>query len=158
LDTATAYYDAVMRLVEVSRAKLPLRLRVMKYEDVVGTFETTIRGVLAFLELGWDEGVRRLRETGKEAPDRHAQRRAGGAPSLPQRTREVATLHKVSRTLFPDAGAVGEDLWVRGLVPVRHGDGLTPHTRLPAVTRFVTFSRLTASPGMAARMAVLAKY
>ena len=68
MDTATAYYDAVMRLVEVSRAKLPLRLRVMKYEDVVGTFETTIRGVLDFLELGWDEGVRRYAETAKKRP------------------------------------------------------------------------------------------
>jgi hypothetical protein len=53
---------------------------------------------------------------------------------------------------------VGEDLWVRGLVPVRHGDGLTPHTLLPAVTRFVTFSRRAASASMAARMAVLATY
>jgi len=68
LDTATAYYDAVMRLVEVSRAKLPLRLHVVRYEDVVGTFETTIRGVLDFLELGWDEGVRRYAETAKKRP------------------------------------------------------------------------------------------
>src|SRR4029077_1610904 len=68
LDTATAYYDAVMRLVEVSRAKLPLRLHVVRYEDVVGTFETTIRGVLDFLGLGWDEGVRRYAETAKKRP------------------------------------------------------------------------------------------
>ena len=43
LDTATAYYDAVMRLVEVSRGKLPLQSHVVKYEDVVGEFEATIR-------------------------------------------------------------------------------------------------------------------
>ena len=68
MDTATAYYDAVMRLVEVSRGKLPLRLHVMKYEDVVGKFDATIRGVLDFLELEWDEGVRRYAETAKKRP------------------------------------------------------------------------------------------
>jgi len=58
LDTAAAYYAAVMRLVEVSRRRLPLHLHAVKYEDVVARFEDTIRGVLAFLDLEWDESVR----------------------------------------------------------------------------------------------------
>ena len=66
LDTATAYYDAVMRLVEVCRGKLALRLHTVKYEDVVAKFEATMRNALAFLELEWDEGLRRHTETAKK--------------------------------------------------------------------------------------------
>jgi hypothetical protein len=81
LDTATAYYEAVMCLVEVSRGKLPLRLHTMKYEDVVGQFEATIRGVLDFLELEWDEGVRHYAETAKK--------RSIGTPSAAQVVRPL---------------------------------------------------------------------
>jgi tetratricopeptide (TPR) repeat protein len=81
LDTATAYYDAVMRLVAASRAKLPLRLHTVKYEDVVGNFEATMREVLHFLELEWDESVRRYTET--------ARSRAIGTPSAAQVVRPL---------------------------------------------------------------------
>lgn len=66
LDTATAYYDAVMRLIDICRAKLPLRIHVVKYEDVIANFEVTLRCALSFLELDWDEGVRRHTETAKK--------------------------------------------------------------------------------------------
>jgi len=66
LDTATAYYDAVMRLVEVCRGKLPLRLHTVKYEDVIAKFEATMSSALAFLELEWDEGLSRYTETAKK--------------------------------------------------------------------------------------------
>jgi tetratricopeptide (TPR) repeat protein len=66
LDTATAYYDAVMRLVEVSRGKLSLHLHAVKYEDVVTRFEATTRGVLAFLDLEWDERVRGYADTARQ--------------------------------------------------------------------------------------------
>jgi hypothetical protein len=66
LDTAAAYYDAVMRLIEVSRGKLPLALHVVKYEDIVARFEATVRELLVFLELQWDERVRRYTETARE--------------------------------------------------------------------------------------------
>jgi tetratricopeptide (TPR) repeat protein len=65
LDTAAAYYDAVMRLVELCRAKLPLRVHVVRYEDVITRFEATLGAALGFLELGWDEGMRRYAETAK---------------------------------------------------------------------------------------------
>jgi tetratricopeptide (TPR) repeat protein len=66
LDTATAYYDAVMRLVEVSRGKLSLHLHAVKYEDVVTRFEATTRDVLAFLDLEWDERVRGYADTARQ--------------------------------------------------------------------------------------------
>jgi tetratricopeptide (TPR) repeat protein len=81
LDTATAYYDAVMRLVEVSRRKLPLRLHTVKYEDVVVRFEEAVRGVLAFLELEWDDRVYHYAET--------ARRRTIGTPSAAQVVRPL---------------------------------------------------------------------
>jgi len=81
LDTASAYYDLVMRLVAVSRAKLPLRVHPVKYEGIVGDFETTVRELLAFLGLGWDEGVRAYAAT--------ARRRTIGTPSAAQVVRPL---------------------------------------------------------------------
>jgi Sulfotransferase family len=81
LDTATAYYGAVMRLVALSRSKLPLRVHAVKYEDVVGSFEATTRSVLGFLELEWDERVRRYAET--------ASKRTIGTPSAAQVVRPL---------------------------------------------------------------------
>jgi hypothetical protein len=66
LDTATAYYASVMRLVAVSRARLPLRLHEVRYENVVTDFEPTTRGVLGFLGLDWDEGVRAYAQTARK--------------------------------------------------------------------------------------------
>ena len=81
LDTASAYYDAVMRLVTVCRTRLPLRLCAVKYEDVVAEFETTTRSVLAFLDLEWDERVRRYAQT--------ARNRTIGTPSAAQVVRPL---------------------------------------------------------------------
>jgi len=55
----------VMNLVSISREKLPLQVHVIKYEDVIGEFETTMRGVLGFLGLAWDENVRRYADTAR---------------------------------------------------------------------------------------------
>ncbi len=63
LDTAAAYYDAVMSLVELCRGKLPLRFHAVKYEQVVTSLEATMRSALAFLELDWHQGLYRYAET-----------------------------------------------------------------------------------------------
>jgi tetratricopeptide (TPR) repeat protein len=68
LDTATAYYDAVMTLVRQTRAKFPLDVHEVKYEAVVGDFEPTVRALLSFLGLPWDEAVRGYAETAKKRP------------------------------------------------------------------------------------------
>ena len=81
LDTSSAYYDLVMRLVAVSRAKLPLRVHTVKYEAVVGNFEMTLRELLGFLGLGWDEGVRAYTAT--------ARKRTIGTPSAAQVVRPL---------------------------------------------------------------------
>jgi Tfp pilus assembly protein PilF len=66
LDTATAYYEAVMRLVELCRAKLPLRVHVVKYEEVIGSFEATMTDALRFLGLEWHDGMRQYTETARK--------------------------------------------------------------------------------------------
>ncbi len=65
LDTATTYYDLLMRLIEATRARLPLQLEVIRYEDVVTRFESTVRGLLSFLGLDWDEAVQYYADTAR---------------------------------------------------------------------------------------------
>ncbi|HTC14267.1 MAG TPA: sulfotransferase [Steroidobacteraceae bacterium] len=81
LDTATAYYAAVMQLVELSRARLPLRVHTLRYEELVTQFETTLRALLGYLELQWHEGVRDYAAT--------ARRRSVGTPSAAQVVRPL---------------------------------------------------------------------
>lgn len=81
LDTAAAYYDAVMRLVRVSRARLPLNVHPVRYEDVVSDFDATLRGVLSFLGLPWHEAVRSYTQTARE--------RLIGTPSAAQVVRPL---------------------------------------------------------------------
>jgi hypothetical protein len=65
-----------MGLVSAVKAKLPLQMHAVKYEDVVSDFETTVRSVLAFVGVPWDEAVRNYTETAKA--------RAIGTPSASQ--------------------------------------------------------------------------
>jgi tetratricopeptide (TPR) repeat protein len=65
LDTATAYYDAVMRLVRLSRERFPLRVHVIRYEDVLADFDKTILGAIRFLGLDWDEKLRSYAQTAR---------------------------------------------------------------------------------------------
>jgi tetratricopeptide (TPR) repeat protein len=81
LDTAAQYYDAVMRLVRLSRKSFPLRVHVVRYEDVLADFEGSIRGAMGFLGLGWDEKLRSYAET--------ARRRTIGTPSAAQVVRPL---------------------------------------------------------------------
>lgn len=76
LDTAATYYDAVMGLVGACRSAFPLCVHEVKYEAVIADFDGAVRGLLDFLELGWDDAVHNYAETAK--------RRAIGTPSATQ--------------------------------------------------------------------------
>ncbi len=65
LDTAVAYYDAVMRLVQTCRAKLPIDVHEVRYEAVIGDFDASVGALLSFLGLPWDDAVRGYAETAK---------------------------------------------------------------------------------------------
>ena len=86
LDTAARYYDTVMHLVRVCRARLPLALCEVRYEALITDFDAAVRGVLDFLEVGWDDAVRDYATTAKG--------RAIGTPSASQ---VVQPLYTTSR-------------------------------------------------------------
>lgn len=66
LDTAAAYYDAVMGLLEVCRERLGLSLQTVRYEDVVSDLEGQARGLAAFLGLPFDPAMLDYRCTALE--------------------------------------------------------------------------------------------
>ena len=76
LDTAVSYYDGVMGLVGACRAKLPLQVHEVRYEEVTRNFDATVVDLLRFLDLEWDDRVRNYAETAKT--------RAIGTPSATQ--------------------------------------------------------------------------
>ena len=56
-ETAARYYDAVMALVEAARARLPLAVHAVRYEDVVNDLRGTAGKLLSFLGLPWSDDV-----------------------------------------------------------------------------------------------------
>ena len=48
------------------RNALKLDLHVVKYEDVISNFEPTIKNLLSFLKLDWEDGVLAYNKTAKE--------------------------------------------------------------------------------------------
>jgi tetratricopeptide (TPR) repeat protein len=64
-ETATGYYDAVMSLAEMARAKLPLSVHEVRYEDVVNDLRGTAGKLVAFLGLPWSDAVLNHVETAR---------------------------------------------------------------------------------------------
>jgi Tfp pilus assembly protein PilF len=65
LETAARYYDQVMRLGELWRAKLPLDLYVVRYEKVVADLRAEIAPLLEFLGLRWNDALLGYRRTAR---------------------------------------------------------------------------------------------
>ena len=53
LGRAAAFYDQVMRLTELYRSRLELKLQVLRYEDLVADFEGRSRELCAFAGVEW---------------------------------------------------------------------------------------------------------
>jgi tetratricopeptide (TPR) repeat protein len=83
LDTAAAYYDAVMRLVQTCRTRLPIEVHEVRYESVIGDFDASVGSLLSYLGLSWDDAVRGYAETAK--------RRVIATPSAAQVVRPLYT-------------------------------------------------------------------
>ena len=81
LDTATAYYNNVMGLVRASREKFPLRLHEFRYEALIDAFEPTVRELLEFLRVPWDDAVLNYMNM--------ARKRTIGTPSAAQVVRPI---------------------------------------------------------------------
>ncbi|HEX4184085.1 MAG TPA: sulfotransferase [Caulobacteraceae bacterium] len=65
LEGAARYYDAVMRLAELYKRKLPLDLHVVRYESFVADFEGEARAVCDFLGIDWSEDLRNFAENAR---------------------------------------------------------------------------------------------
>lgn len=63
LETAAAYYDEVMRLMEACRERLDLDLIEVRYEDVVADLEANARRLAAFLGVTYEPAMLAFRET-----------------------------------------------------------------------------------------------
>lgn len=63
LDTAAAYYDQVLSLMELSRERLALALYQVRYEDVVADLEDAARRLCDFLGLSYEPAMLGFRET-----------------------------------------------------------------------------------------------
>jgi hypothetical protein len=75
LESAARFYDAVMRLAELYRQKLPLRLHKQRHEDLVTDLEGQMRAICEFVGVPWDDGMQAF-----------AQRRLGRAIATPSAT------------------------------------------------------------------------
>lgn len=62
LEDTARYYDSVAGLLSTSFQRLPLAAHEVRYEDLVSDLPGTVRGVLDFLGLPWDEQVLAYRE------------------------------------------------------------------------------------------------
>ena len=63
LGNAAAYYDLVMTLMDTCRARLPLKVHQVRYEDVVANLENEARALAAFLDLPFEPAMLSFRET-----------------------------------------------------------------------------------------------
>ncbi len=81
LENAARYYDVIMTAAEISRARLPLQLHVLRYEDLVSDFRDETRKLVDFLGLPWSDEVLNYAET--------ASRRTIRTPSATQVIRPI---------------------------------------------------------------------
>lgn len=66
LERAARHYDAVMRLIELQLAVLPLPVHVVDYAALVGNFDETTRSLAEFVGVPWTEAARDFSRTAAE--------------------------------------------------------------------------------------------
>ncbi|MGH6785458.1 MAG: sulfotransferase [Novosphingobium sp.] len=65
LERAARHYDAMMRLIELARARLPLTVHELDYHRLVADFDGETRALCAFAGLPWSEDLRRFGSTAR---------------------------------------------------------------------------------------------
>ena len=63
LERAALHYDAMMRLTEEARERLPLAFHELRYEALVADFEPTTKALCEFARLPWSDAVRKFATT-----------------------------------------------------------------------------------------------
>ncbi len=106
LDDCARFYASVMQLVELVRERAPfLRICEVRYEDLVADFDRTAAAVCAFMDIEWNETMRRF-QTASPVVDRRSQSAAQVRRGLYQGATEqwrnyVAELEPVLSILSP---------------------------------------------------------
>ncbi|HYD87339.1 MAG TPA: sulfotransferase [Vitreimonas sp.] len=98
LGAAAAYYDSVMRLMDICRERLALSLHQVRYEDVVADLEAQARALTAFLDLPFEPAMLRYRET---ALQRDINTPSARQVVQPLYTRSVARWRRYENELAP---------------------------------------------------------
>jgi len=65
LERTARHYDAMMRLIELARQRLPLAVHEVDYHGLVRNFDGTTQALCRFLDLPWDESLRRFDRTAR---------------------------------------------------------------------------------------------
>jgi hypothetical protein len=76
LEKAARHYVALMELTEAALSKWPIAAHILHYDALVRDFETTTKGLCAFLGLDWSPDLRNF--------DRTAQKRGVSTASAGQ--------------------------------------------------------------------------
>lgn len=100
---AVAAYEAVMDLWLQSNEGLGLPVHKIRYEDVVQDFETQVRGLLAFLEVPWDERVVAFHE---HAQARHVRTASSSQVTEPLYSYALARWERYKQHLLPHMDAL----------------------------------------------------
>ena len=66
LARAARHYDAMMRLIELARERLPLAFHEVDYHALVRDFDATTQQLCGFLGLPWDPALRRFDRTARD--------------------------------------------------------------------------------------------
>lgn len=66
LEETALHYDALMRLIELCRARLPLAFHEVRYDRLVADFEATVRALADFVGLPWTEEFRAFDKTARK--------------------------------------------------------------------------------------------
>jgi hypothetical protein len=107
LETTVTYYDAVMRLGDHFRRHLPLSFYTIRYEDVVSGFEKTLRPLLQFLGLEWQEAMVDFQVTARQ---RHIKTPSAEQVVQPLYTSSIGKWKNYAADLYPCWQ--GLDTWV----------------------------------------------
>ena len=65
LEEAARHYDAMMRLTELCRERLPLAFHEVRYDRLVADFESEVRAMAEFVGLEWTDDFRSFDKTAK---------------------------------------------------------------------------------------------
>jgi hypothetical protein len=66
IEKTATHFAAVMELIEIAMARLPLKVLPVDYHALVGDFDSVTRGICDFIGVPWDPVLRRFDRTARK--------------------------------------------------------------------------------------------